>query len=123
MSKQTNIIVNRYTPSAGNYAASVSPEGGGWTLFVPADGGAPDLWIETAATDEHGASVRTMVPARDHADPRHVAEVTAARAAAAKRMRDRYAEVAEDCGGFDGDAVTAMRITDRIRGIDLTADG
>lgn len=70
MSKQTNIIVNRYTPSAGNYAASVSPEGGGWTLFVPADGGVPDLWVEVEADDENGAAVRGLVSIHDYPDPR-----------------------------------------------------
>lgn len=65
-----NIIVHRYAQPCAGYTATVSPEGGGWTLFLPADGGTPDLWIETATTDEHGASVRAMVPARGHADPR-----------------------------------------------------
>ena len=68
--KRTNIIVNRYTPSAGGYAATVSPEGGGWTLFIPADGGVPDLWVEVEATDENGATVRGLVSIHDYPDPR-----------------------------------------------------
>ena len=70
MSKSSNIIVSRYTPSVDNYAASIAPEGGGWTLFVPSDGGIPDLWVEVEADDENGAAVRGLVSIHDYPDPR-----------------------------------------------------
>ena len=68
--KHQNIHVSRYAPSAGGYAAAISPEDRSWTLFVPADGGVPDLWVEVDAKDENGATVRGMVSIRDYADPR-----------------------------------------------------
>jgi hypothetical protein len=114
-----NIIVHRYAQPVAGYAATVSPEGGGWTLFLPADGGVPDLWVETAASDEHGASVRAMVPACDYPDARHTAEVMNARTKGARQMRARCIEAAQDVGGFDGDAVTAMRIADRIEALSV----
>jgi hypothetical protein len=65
------IHVSRYTPhTSAGYAAAISPEDRSWTLFVPADGGVPDLWVEVDAVDENGATVRGMVSIRDYADPR-----------------------------------------------------
>lgn len=122
MSKQTNIIVQRYAPSAAGYAATVQPEGGGWTLFVPADGGPPDLWIEVDATDENGATVRGLVSVHDYADPRREGALAAARLDGARAARKRCIEAAQSVD--DGDAVTAMRIADRIEGLavgELTA--
>lgn len=72
------IHVSRYTPhTAAGYAAAIAPEDRSWTLFVPADGGPPDLYVEAEAQDEGGATVRGMVSILDYADPRRAPSVSA----------------------------------------------
>jgi len=49
-----NIHVKRYNhPQSVGYSGTIEPEDGSWILFVPADGGTPELHVEVEyATNE-----------------------------------------------------------------------
>lgn len=58
--KHPHIHVSRYTPHAAGYAgyaAAVSPEDRSWTLFVPSDGGVPDLFVRAQVETTEGEEI------------------------------------------------------------------
>lgn len=61
-----HIEVTRYTPSAAGWAGYVSPTDGSWTLFIPADGGVPSLWVRQGPPREtDGKTERDLVNVLD----------------------------------------------------------
>jgi hypothetical protein len=60
-----SIHIKRYDhPESTGYAGTIEPEDGSWVLFIPQDGGMPELHIEVEVPEDEQATVEDLEAGR-----------------------------------------------------------